>query len=111
MLIRRNTLEFKKIEKTLQENEKNKGRKKKVRIFAVKSGKKLKDRVAVDESGANADIVYNLNYEALLSYLSDDEYVLHRNEQDASLYYFNRRNDDITFYTPFQLKGRLSKAD
>jgi DNA primase len=112
MLIRRNTKEFKGIQNILESYADSPSRKKQVRLFIVKAGEKLDNRISIDELGNEAFFYYDINYATILSSLYNNDHRLYRSEEVKGLYYFKNPHFPAWDQTPFQLpKTLIEKID
>jgi DNA ligase D-like protein (predicted polymerase) len=106
MLIRRNTKEFKGIRNLLSKYAGQPARKKLIRLYVVKAGETLKDKIAIDRLGSEADFYYDLNYSSILSHLDDPDYRLHKSSSPG-LYYFKSIHFPKWEQTPFMVPQKL----
>ena len=111
MLIRRNTKEFKGIRNLLEKYAGQSMRKKLIRLYVVKAGETLKDKIAIDSLGNEADFYYDLNYSTILSNLNDPDYRLHKSSTPG-LFYFKSIHLPKWEQTPFLIPQKiLSRID
>lgn len=109
MLIRRNSKEFKGIRNLLAKYAGQSARKKLIRLFVVKAGETIKNKIPVDTLGNEADFYYDLNYSSILSHLEDADYRLYKSS--PGLYYFKSIHfpkwEQTPFLIPRKLLGRI----
>lgn len=106
MLIRRNSREFIGIQNLLEKYAGQSSRKKLIRLFVVKAGETIKNKIPVDTLGNEADFYYDLNYSSILSHLNDPDYRLHRSSSPG-LYFFKSIHFPKWEQTPFLVPKKL----
>jgi hypothetical protein len=106
--VRRNSTEFNTIAKFLLEYQKKKNRKKLIRLFALKPGEEISERILLNDLKKNGEVLYNMNYEGLLAYLDDPSKKLYRDDE-APLYYFKSSPKSTWNEFPFEFTGKLKK--
>lgn len=102
MVIRRNTRKFKEIEFVVKKFAKDKNRKRRIKLFSLKAGEDLSERIDV----AKDEVIYNLHYQMLLDYFKAS-YTLHASNGKEGLFYFAAANNVIML--PFELNKSLFK--
>lgn len=107
MLIRRNTKEYKGVRNILEMYADRSSRKNLIKLFVVKPGETLRERIPVDKLGAEADVYYDMNYSAILNNLYDPDHRLHKSKTVPGMYYFKSLPFPRWEQTPFQLPERL----
>lgn len=111
MLVRKNTKEFNAIRNILETYAGEAARRKHIRLFVVKAGETLHNRLPIDELGDEASFYYDLNYSTILSNLRSSDHRLHRSKVPG-LYYFRNPHFPQWEQTPFQLtKALMDRLD
>lgn len=108
MQIARNTKEFKKIKELMDEIAEKRSRKPHVKLFIVKPGRSLKERIAIDSLGKDSSLFFEMNFEMVMEFLRNYDYHLHRSEEEE-LYFFRRANAEDWDQNPFQFSAALTK--
>jgi len=106
--VKRNSREFKELKEVFEDYEKNPARKRLIRLFALKPSEKLEKRVSINDLKVNRDVLYEMNYQAILEYFVNRDLKLYREDKQA-LYYFKKGPGSDWMEYPFELLGKLKK--
>jgi len=109
MLIRRNSKIFKLLKASIEKYARSQLKKRFIKLFYVKAGKGLEEKVPIESLKENKDFIYELNLKSLLSNLTDPNHTLHQSDTHPGLFYFLSGSDKNWTQTPFALKGKLKE--
>lgn len=107
-LVRRNTKEFRKVAATLRHYARNPAAKRVVKLYALKPGHSLKEKVLINTLRQNRDVLYHMNYESILAYLENSSRKLYR-EEGKAMYFFKTSAESIWYELPFEFTGQAKK--
>lgn len=88
MIIRRNTKEYKTIRNAVQRLESKSSRRKRIKLYLVKPGQRLKDRILLGGKQDPEGLFFDLNYTKLIESFEDRERTLHKSEEENNFYFF-----------------------
>jgi hypothetical protein len=106
--VRKNSTEYRSVEKLIRQYAKKKDRKKFIKLYTLRPGETLKEKIALNASGADMDALYNINYESILAYFENPGHTLYR-ESEAPFYYFKSSSKSTWYEFPFEFTGKLKK--
>jgi hypothetical protein len=104
--IKRNSTEFKDVEKLVRDYEKKPSRKKLIRLYALRPTESLDEKVLVNNRKSDGDVLYDLNYSSILEHFSDRSHKLYRAGRKP-LYYFKTSAKSSWCKLPFEFTGKL----
>ena len=107
MVIKRNSKQFKEIESVVKKFAKDKNRKRRIKLFSLKSGEDISERIYISKQTKD-DVLYNLHYQMLVDYFKTG-YTLHASDEKQGLFYFLSKSKIIML--PFEINKSLFKID
>jgi hypothetical protein len=108
LLIKRNSREFKDIEKIFKEYRRMPTRKRLILLYALKPSEPISKRVLINSLPKDSDVLYEMHYNSILAYFADSGEKLYR-ENRQPLYYFKSSPETDWLELPFELKGKLKQ--
>jgi hypothetical protein len=106
--VRRNSTEYRSVEKLIRQYAKKKDRKKFIRLYALRPGETLKEKISLNSAGKDLEVMYTMNYESILTYFDDSLHTLYR-ESEEPLYFFKSSAKSSWYEFPFEFTGKLKK--
>lgn len=107
--VRRNSKEFKMVEKLVKDYAHKHNRKQHIKLYTLKPGKTLGERILLNGLKENADVLYNISYESLLACFDDPRQKLYRQDEGQPLYFFKTSPSDNWYELPFEFSPKLKK--
>ncbi|MEW6470348.1 MAG: hypothetical protein AB1458_15645 [Bacteroidota bacterium] len=102
--VRRGTKEFRKVSRLLKSYRNRRERRRLINLYAFRPGSARK--TLINEAPRSRDLVYDLNYAAILSCLENERHKLYR---DRGMYYFKSSAKSEWKEFPFEFTGKLRK--
>jgi DNA ligase D-like protein (predicted polymerase) len=102
MLIRKNTKAFKTIAEIVTTAQSRADREKLIRLYITKAGHSIKDRISVEGIQGEADLFYEMNYQAVLNSLKSSNHQLHQSDEIPGIYFFRSTSNKVWDETPFE---------
>lgn len=109
MLIRKNTKAFKAIKEIIESCKDRTDRQRLVRMYITKAGHSIKDRISVDSIQDQADLFYEITYDAVFNNLESSGRQLHQSDDEPGIYFFQTASNKIWDETPFEFDEVLKK--
>jgi DNA ligase D-like protein (predicted polymerase) len=109
MLIRRNTKTFKTIMEIVTACQSRADREKLIRLYITKAGHSINDRISVEGIQGEADVLYNMNYQAVLNNLKSSGHQLHHSDEIPGIYFFHSSLNKAWDETPFEFDEAIRK--
>jgi DNA ligase D-like protein (predicted polymerase) len=108
MQIRKNTKAFKTIVHIMEACKDRPDRSKLVRLFITKVGQTIHDRIYVEGIQSNADLFYEMNYQAIVNNLSSSGHQLWVSDEVPGIY-FLRGSNKAWDETPFEFAEAVAR--
>lgn len=102
MLIRKNTKAFKTILQIITACQQRTDREKLVRLYITKAGHSIQDRINIESIEGDAQLLYDMNYEAVLMNLNSSGHQLQVSDDVAGIYFFHSTSNKVWDETPFE---------
>jgi hypothetical protein len=102
MLIRKNTKLFKTIVEIVTNCQNRADRNKLIRLYVTRAGHSIKDRIGIEGIKGEADVFYDMSYQAVLSNLKSADHQLHQSDEIAGIYFFHTNSNKAWDQTPFE---------
>jgi DNA ligase D-like protein (predicted polymerase) len=109
MLIRKNTKAFKTILEIVQACQSRADREKLIRLYIVKAGHSIEDRISVEGIQGDSEVFYELNYHTVLTYLNSPNHQLHQSEEVPGIYFFRSTSNKVWDEAPFEFDEAVKK--
>jgi len=109
MLIRRNTKAFKTILEIIEACHPRADREKFIRLYITKAGHTIEDRINIEGVEGNAGLLYDMNYEAVLSNLQSPNHQLQVSDEIRGIYFFHTTSNKAWDETPFEFDDAVKK--
>jgi len=77
-------------------------RKNLIRLYITKAGHSIKDRINVEGIQGDADLFYELNYDAISNNLESSDRQLHQSDDIPGIYFFHNNSNKLWDETPFE---------
>ena len=106
--VRKNSTEYRSVEKLIRLYAKKKDRKKFIKLYALRPGEILKEKTSLNTAGGSMDAMYNINYESILAYFENSIHTLYR-EGEEPFYFFKSSAKSTWYEFPFEFTGKLKK--
>ena len=109
MLIRKNTKTFKTILEIVTACQSRSDREKLIRLYIVKAGHTIEDRISVEGIQGDSAVFYELNYHTVLTYLSSSNHQLHQSDEIPGIYFFRSTSNKVWDEAPFEFDEAVKK--
>ncbi|MEJ7644946.1 MAG: hypothetical protein WKF87_10145 [Chryseolinea sp.] len=110
MLIRKNTKPFKAVKEIITTCKDRADRKKLIRLYITKAGHSIKDRISVEGIQGDADLFYEINYDAIWNNLESSDRQLHQSDDDPGIYFFHNASNKQWDETPFEFDEAIREV-
>src|SRR4026207_2273784 len=109
MLIRKNTKAFKTILEIITSCQTRADREKLIRLYITRAGHTIKDRINVEGIQGDSAVFYEMNYQAVLTYLQSSNHQLHQSEDIPGIYFFRSTSNKVWDEMPFEFDEAVKK--
>jgi DNA ligase D-like protein (predicted polymerase) len=109
MLIRKNTKAFKTILQIITACHQRTDREKLVRLYITKAGHSINDRINIESIEGDAQLLYDMNYEAVLMNLNSSGHQLQVSDDVPGIYFFHSTSNKVWDETPFEFDEAIKK--
>lgn len=109
MLIRKNTKAFKSILEIVTSCQSRPDREKLIRLYITKAGTTIKDRISVEGIQGDSAVFYEMNYQAVLTYLQSSNHQLHSSDDVPGIYFFRSASNKVWDEMPFEFDEAVAK--
>lgn len=109
MLVRKNTKAFKTILEIITACQDKQDREKLIRLYITRAGDSLKERISVEGIQGEADLFYEMNYQAVLNNLRSSNHQLHVSDEFPGIYFFHSTSNKTWDETPFEFDEAIKK--
>jgi DNA ligase D-like protein (predicted polymerase) len=109
MLIRKNTKAFKTIQEIITACQQRKDRDRLVRLYITKAGHTIQDRISINSIQGEAELLYEMNYDAIVMNLSSPGHQLQVSDEVPGIYFFHRTSNKEWDETPFEFDEAVKK--
>lgn len=109
MLIRKNTKAFKTILQIITACQQRTDREKLVRLYITKAGHSIHDRINIESIEGDAQLLYDMNYEAVLMNLNSSGHQLQVSDDVPGIYFFHSTSNKVWDETPFEFDEAIKK--
>jgi bifunctional non-homologous end joining protein LigD len=109
MLIRKNTKAFKTILQIITACQQRTDREKLVRLYITKAGHSILDRINIESIEGDAQLLYDMNYEAVLMNLNSSGHQLQVSDDVPGIYFFHSTSNKVWDETPFEFDEAVKK--
>ena len=106
--VRRNTKEFKKVLAVLKKYYNDPAAKRLIKLYALKPTETLDRKILINNLKSNRDVIYEMNYESILTNLESESRKLYR-EEDKPFYFFKTSAASDWYELPFEFSGQAKK--
>ena len=109
MLIRKNTKSFKTILEIITACQTRPDREKLIRLYITRAGHTIKERISVEGIQGDAAVFYEMNYQAVLTYLQSSNHQLHISDDVPGIYFFRSTSNKVWDEMPFEFDEAVKK--
>jgi bifunctional non-homologous end joining protein LigD len=109
MLIRKNTKAFKTILEIVTACQTRPDREKLIRLYITRAGHTIKDRISVESIQGDSAVFYEMNYQAVLTYLQSSNHQLHSSDDVPGIYFFRSTSNKVWDEMPFEFDESVKK--
>ena len=109
MLIRKNTKAFKTILEIITSCQTRPDREKLIRLYITRAGHTIKDRISVEGIQGDSAVFYEMNYQAVLTYLQSSNHQLHLSDDIPGIYFFRSTSNKVWDEMPFEFDEAVKK--
>lgn len=109
MLIRKNTKAFKSILEIVTSCQSRPDREKLIRLYITRAGHTIKDRISVEGIQGDSAVFYEMNYQAVLTYLQSSNHQLHLSDDFPGIYFFRSTSNKVWDEMPFEFDEAVKK--
>lgn len=109
MIIRKNTKAFKTIKEIITACRERPDRQKLIRLYITRAGHSIKDRINVEGIQGDADLFYEMNYDAVWNNLESTDRQLHQSDDIPGVYFFHSNSNKMWDETPFEFDELVKK--
>jgi bifunctional non-homologous end joining protein LigD len=109
MLIRKNTKAFKTILELVTACQTRPDREKLIRLYITRAGHTIKERISVEGIQGDAAVFYEMNYQAVLTYLQSSNHQLHISDDVPGIYFFRSTSNKVWDEMPFEFDEAVKK--
>lgn len=109
MLIRKNTKSFKTILEIITACQTRSDREKLIRLYITRAGHTIKERISVEGIQGDAAVFYEMNYQAVLTYLQSSNHQLHISDDVTGIYFFRSTSNKVWDEMPFEFDEAVKK--
>lgn len=109
MIIRKNTKAFKTIKEIISSCRESPDRQKLIRLYITRAGHSIKDRISVEGIQGDADLFYEMNYDAVWNNLESADRQLHESDDIPGVFFFHSNSNKIWDETPFEFDELVKK--
>ena len=109
MIIRKNTKAFKTIKEIVTTCKDRPDRQKLVRLYITRAGHSIKDRISTEGLQGDADLFYEMNYEAVCNNLESSDRQLHQSDDIPGIFFFHSNSNKLWDETPFEFDELVKK--
>ncbi|HEX7014812.1 MAG TPA: hypothetical protein VF191_04820 [Cyclobacteriaceae bacterium] len=109
MQIRKNTKAHKSILQVVGECLNRPDREKLIRLYITRAGHSLQQRISIEGIQGDADLLYDMTYQAVLNNLKSSNHQLHESDEIPGIYYFHTSSNKEWDETPFEFDEAVLK--
>jgi bifunctional non-homologous end joining protein LigD len=84
-------------------------REKLIRLYITKAGHSIADRISVEGIQGEADLFYEMNYQAVSNNLRSANHQLHQSDDIPGIYFFHTTSNKVWDETPFEFDEAINK--
>lgn len=109
MLIRKNTKAFKTILEIVTACQTRADREKLIRLYITRAGHTIQERISVEGIPGDAAVFYEMNYQAVLTYLQSSNHQLQVSDDIPGIYFFRSTSNKVWDEMPFEFDEAVKK--